>query len=82
MPSTDSSSPEQKVESLPEPSAGAGSPDPATSEPEVTAVWQVRSGLDFRQAEELLDCLERCGCTCREVLPSEDGRSFTVRWRP
>jgi hypothetical protein len=82
MPSIDSSSPQQQDESLPERQLGAGSQDAAASEPEVAAVWQVRSGLDFRQAEALLDQLEQCGCTCREVLRSEDGQSFTVRWRP
>jgi hypothetical protein len=71
MAATDSSPPEQPADSSTE--------RPASDESE--SPWQSRSGLDFRQAEELLDWLERCGCTCREVVRSEDGQSLTVRWR-
>jgi hypothetical protein len=43
--------------------------------------WHVRSGLDFRQIEELLDWLEREGIKNRELKISNDHRYFTLRWR-
>jgi len=43
--------------------------------------WETRSGLDIRQVETLLDWLEVCGYTHREVLLSEDQSTMTVRWK-
>jgi hypothetical protein len=43
------------------------------------AGWRVCSGLAFHEMEQLLDWLEQCGCTCREV--QVDVLGATVRWR-
>ena len=53
------------------------SPDPHT--PGDEPGWHVRSGLSMREMEQLLDWLEQCGCTCREVYV--DVLGATVRWR-
>jgi len=47
----------------------------------VNGDWESRSGLDMRQVETLLDWLEVCGYTRREVSLSEDQLTMTVRWR-
>jgi hypothetical protein len=41
--------------------------------------WQVRTGLNLHQAEDLLDYLEASGVTCREIRIEAGG--VTVRWR-
>jgi hypothetical protein len=41
--------------------------------------WQVRTGLTLSQAELLLDHLEGCGVTCREMR--FEGGGVTVRWQ-
>lgn len=41
--------------------------------------WRTCSGLTLREMEQLLDWLEQCGCTAREV--QVDVLGATVRWR-
>ena len=47
---------------------------------QATDGWHVRTGLDFRQVEDLLDWLEVRGVSRREVELSRDQQGFTVRW--
>jgi hypothetical protein len=47
---------------------------------ELRTPWFEVTLPDLRSAEELLDCLERCGCDETELWVRGNAR-FAVRWR-
>ncbi len=42
--------------------------------------WHFRKGLEFHEVEDLLDYLEACGISRREVELNREEEGFTVRW--